>query len=123
MCTACEVGNEQVSQGHVGTLKDMDQRFVSAWRRLEHGEKVRERHVTFPDLPSMLNALTPKRLEPLQDVHRQSAPSMKALAERLGRDYKRVYEDVETLAASGLLQRENGRVSAPYDAITAEMRL
>jgi hypothetical protein len=30
---------------------------------------------------------------------------------------------VETLAASGLLQREDGRVSAPYDAITAEMRL
>jgi hypothetical protein len=40
---------------HVGTLKDMGQRFVSAWHRLERGEKVRERHVTFPDLPSMLN--------------------------------------------------------------------
>jgi predicted transcriptional regulator len=48
---------------------------------------------------------------------------VKALAERLGRDYKRVHEDVETLTASGLLRRENGGVSAPYDAITAEMRL
>ena len=110
-------------QVHVGTVRDMGQRFVSAWRRLERGEKVRERHVTFPNLPSMLSALTPKRLELLQDVHREPAPSVKALAERLGRDYKRVYEDVETLAASGLLQREDGRVSAPYDAITAEMRL
>ncbi|HJS92267.1 MAG TPA: hypothetical protein VJ738_20045 [Steroidobacteraceae bacterium] len=108
---------------HVGTLQDMGKRFVSAWHRLEHGEKVRERHVTFPDLPAMLNALTPKRLELLRDVHRAPAPSVKALAQRLGRDYKRVHEDVETLAASGLLQRENGRVSAPYDAITAEMRL
>ena len=108
---------------HVGTREDMGKRFVSAWRRLERGERVRERHVTFPDLASMLNALTPKRLELLRDVHREPAPSVKALAERLGRDYKRVYEDVETLAASGLLQREDGRVSAPYDAITAEMRL
>jgi predicted transcriptional regulator len=108
---------------HVGTLKDMGQRFASAWHRLERGGRVRERHVTFPDLPSMLNALTPKRLELLRDVHRQPAPSVKALAARLGRDYKRVYEDVETLAASGLLEREDGRVSAPYDAITAEMRL
>jgi len=108
---------------HVGTLKDMGQRFVSAWHRLERGEKVRERHVTFPDLSSMLNALTPKRLELLRDVHREPASSVKALAARLGRDYKRVYEDVETLAASGLLEREDGRVSAPYDAITAEMRL
>ena len=108
---------------HVGTLRDMGQRFVSAWHRLERGEKVRERHVTFPDLRSMLNALTPKRLELLRNVHREPAPSVKALAARLGRDYKRVYEDVETLAASGLLEREDGRVSAPYDAITAEMRL
>jgi predicted transcriptional regulator len=75
---------------HVGTVKDMGQRFVSAWHRLERGEKVRERHVTFPDLRSMLNALTPKRLELLQDVHREPASSVKALAERLGRDYKRV---------------------------------
>ncbi len=56
-------------------------------------------------------------------VHETPAPSVKALAERLGRDYKRVHEDVETLTASGLLRRENGSVSAPYDAITAEMRL
>jgi predicted transcriptional regulator len=108
---------------NVGTLEQMGKRFVSAWRRLERGEKVRERHITFPDLPSMLNALSPKRLELLRDVHREPARSVKALAERLGRDYKRVYEDVEALTASGLLQREDGRVSAPYDAITAEMRL
>lgn len=108
---------------HVGTLEEMGKRFVSAWKRLESGDRVRERHVTFPDLPAMLNALTPRRLELLRDVHREPAASVKALAERLGRDYKRVHEDVETLTASGLLQREDGRVSAPYDAISAEMRL
>jgi predicted transcriptional regulator len=108
---------------HVGTLDDMGRRFVSAWHRLESGEKVRETHLTFPDLQALLKALSPKRLELLQAVHRNPAPSIKALAVRLRRDYKRVYEDVETLTASGLLQREDGSVSAPYDAITAEMRL
>ncbi len=108
---------------NVGTLDEMGQRFVSAWHRLERGEKVRERHLTFPDLSAMLNALSPKRLELLRAVHEHPARSVKALAERLGRDYKRVHEDVETLTASGLLHRENGNVSAPYDAITAEMRL
>ena len=48
---------------------------------------------------------------------------IRALCFRLRRDYKRVHEDVETLTASGLLQWKNGGVSAPYDAITAEMRL
>ena len=108
---------------NVGTLDEMGRRFVNAWHRLEHGEKVRERHLTFHDLSAMLNALSPKRLELLRAVHETPAPSVKALAERLGRDYKRVHEDVETLTASGLLRRENGGVSAPYDAITAEMRL
>lgn len=108
---------------NVGSLQDMGRRFVNAWHRIEGGEKVRERHLTFPDLQTLLTALTPKRLELLRDVHQNPAPSVRALADRLGRDYKRVHEDVETLTASGLLNRENGRVSAPYDAITAEMRL
>ena len=108
---------------NVGGLDDMSKGFVSAWHRLERGEKVRERHITFPDLRSMLNALSPKRLELLRAVHRDPAKSVKALADRLERDYKRVHEDVEKLTESGLLLRENGGVSVPYDAITAEMRL
>ena len=43
-------------KANVGTLDDMGKRFVSAWHRLEHGEKVRERHVTFPDLPPLLGS-------------------------------------------------------------------
>ncbi len=44
-------------------------------------------------------------------------PSVKALAVRLGRDYKCVHDDVEMLATSGLLQREDGRVTAPYTRV------
>lgn len=108
---------------HVGTPEDMGQRFTSAWHRAANGERIRETHLTFPDLPALLNALTPKRLELLRALHAQPAPSIKALAERLGRDYKRVHQDVETLAESGLVDRANGSLRAPYDAITAEMRL
>lgn len=108
---------------HVGTPEDMGQRFISAWNRTTKGERIRETHLTFPDLPALLNALTPKRLELLRALHAQPAPSIKALAERLGRDYKRVHQDVETLAESGLVDRADGSLRAPYDAITAEMRL
>jgi len=108
---------------NVGSLDEMGKRFVSAWHRLERGEKVHERHATFPDLRSMLSALSPKRLELLRDVHRNPDKSVRMLADRLKRDYKRVHEDVETLTKSGLLLRVDGGVSAPYDAITAEMRL
>jgi predicted transcriptional regulator len=108
---------------HVGTMGDMGRRFVSAWRRLEDGEKVRERHVTFEDLPSLLNALTPKRLELLREVRRESAPSVRVLASRLGRDYKRVHGDVDVLTAVGLLARDETGISAAYDVIQADFDL
>jgi predicted transcriptional regulator len=108
---------------HVGTMEDMGRRFVSAWRRLENGEKVRERHLTFEDLPALLNALTPKRLELLREVRREAAPSVRVLADRLGRDYKRVHGDVDTLCAVGLLVRSQKEISAPYDVIQADFDL
>jgi hypothetical protein len=42
----------------------------------------------------MLNALSPKPLELLRAVRESPTRSVKSLAERLGRDYKRVHEDV-----------------------------
>ena len=108
---------------HVGTMEDMGRRFVSAWRRLETGEKVRERHVTFEDLPALLNALTPKRLELLREVRREPAASVRVLASRLGRDYKRVHGDVEALSAVGLVARDKTGISAAYDVIQADFDL
>ena len=108
---------------HIGTTEDMGRRFVSAWRRLENGERVRERHLTFTNLSALLNALTPKRLELLREVRREAAPSVRALADRLGRDYKRVHGDVDTLSAVGLLERSGIEISAPYDVIQADLDL
>jgi predicted transcriptional regulator len=108
---------------HVGTMEEMGRRFVSAWRRLENGEKVRERHLTFEDLPGLLSALSPKRLELLREVRREAAPSVRVLAERLDRDYKRVHGDVDTLSSFGLLIRDETGISAPYDVIQADFDL
>jgi hypothetical protein len=51
------------------------------------------------------------------------APTHPKLVHFPGRDYKRVYEDVEMLTASGLLSREDGSITAPFDAISAELRV
>jgi len=108
---------------HVGSIKGMGRRFIHAWRQVEQGKKVREEHLTFADLATLLNALSPKRLELLREVHREPARSIRALAERLKRDYKRVHEDVETLADIGLLRREGAHVTAAYDVIHADFDL
>ena len=59
---------------HVGTLEDMGQRFTDAWHRAERGEAVSETHITFHDLPALLAALTPKRLESVAVCSPPSGP-------------------------------------------------
>lgn len=108
---------------HVGSTQDMGQRFAEAFRRGEAGEPLDERHITFLDLPEMMAALSPRRLELLRHLHREGAESIMALARALGRDYKRVHADVALLEASGLILRIEGRLTAPWDALAAEVAL
>lgn len=96
---------------------------IGTWRRTERGERVREEHLTFVDVKQLLGTLSDERLRLLKEARREGAASVRQLAERLGRDYKNVHEDVERLTAAGLLEREDGRVVAPYETILAEMSL
>jgi predicted transcriptional regulator len=108
---------------HVGGARDMGRRFAAAFDRAAAGENFEERHVTFLSLEAMMAALTPKRLELLRHLRRNRADSVKALAVALGRDYKRVHEDVAVLESAGLVVREEGRLYAPWDALAAEVSL
>ncbi len=100
-------------------------RFVDAWRRAEQGEAVSERHLSFDTFETMTRVLTPKRLELLRRLHRRPMASVAALSREVGRDYKRVHEDVEALASAGLIERgENGTaLTAPYDTIQTTIAL
>ena len=104
---------------HIGTLDDMGQRFIEGWHRAERGEAVSESHVTFPDLPALLAALTPERLDLLRYVRHHEVHTVKALAADLRRDYKNVHRDVEELTKLGLLARMAGQVVAPYAEVDA----
>ncbi len=108
---------------HVGTLEDMGQRFTDAWHRAERGEAVSETHITFHDLPALLAALTPKRLDLLRYVRHHQVRTIKALAAELRRDYKNVHKDVEELTKLGLLARTPGQVVAPYAEVDARFVL
>ena len=108
---------------HIGVLDDMGQRFIDAWHRAERGEAVDETHITFHDLPALLAALTPKRLDLLRYVRHHQVRTVKALATDLQRDYKNVHNDVEELTRLGLLARAAGQVVAPYAEVDARFIL
>ena len=109
-------------QVHVGdTLEDVGSRAIDAWRRMERGEEVHEKHVSFEDWETMVRILSPKRIELLRHVHQHPAKNIRALAQALGRDYRRVHEDVEALEAAGLLDRDKEGVRAEYGALDVQM--
>jgi predicted transcriptional regulator len=109
---------------HVGEGFDaVAKRVADAWRRAERGETVREDHLTFVSWSALSSTMTGKRLELLRHLHRKPEASVAALARSLGRDYKRVHEDIEALAAVGLVERGADGLKAEYDEIRAVVSL
>ena len=113
----------KTAQLHVGSLKDMGNRFVDAWHRAEKGDVVNEAHVTFLDLETMLSALSPRRLDLLKYVRQHGATNVRELATKIDRDYKNVHDDVVALEAVGLLLREGRKIIAPWDEVQASVAL
>jgi predicted transcriptional regulator len=118
--------NGQELRVHIGdNLDDMGRRFVDAWHRAERGELTKgnaERHVGFETFETFSRIMTPRRLELLRHVHRHPARSIRALAIALGRDYRRVHQDVEALAQAGLLDRDEQGLRADYETLKMETR-
>ena len=108
---------------HVGSIEEMGKRFVGAWHRLESGEEVQETHLPFFKLEAMMATLSPKRLALLRHVHQQPARTVAELAKTLGRDYKRVHDDISALARAGLIVRDESGIRAPYDSVQATVAL
>ena len=104
-------------------LAEMGKRFSSAWNRAAAGEQVNETHVTFLDVQTMVDTLSPRRLEMLRHVRQHGAANVRELAQALGRDYKNVHQDVAVLEAAGLLVRDGRKLSAPWDELQANVSL
>lgn len=52
----------------VGSLADMGKRFATAWKQAKAGEAANQTHITFLDVQTMFEALSPRRLDLLRHV-------------------------------------------------------
>ena len=107
----------------VGSPGDRGRRFVAAWNRATAGKKVDETNVTFMDAKTLLETLSPRRLELLRYVRKHGARNVRDLSHSLARDYKNVHQDVTVLEAAGLLIRDGRALSAPWDEVQANLSL
>jgi predicted transcriptional regulator len=103
--------------------KDASRRFIDAWHRAERGETFHERHLTFESWDTLARVLSNKRMELLGYVRRNRVPSIRALAQALGRDYRNVHADVKALEAAGLVENTPKGVRADYDAIETRIAI
>jgi len=109
----------------VSTLEDALDRFEAAWH-LATGREAPEplRRLSFADLPLLLKSLTPARWELLVALRKEGPMSVRALAKRLGRDYKNVHTDVAQLVGLQLIERTGAaRVRVGWDAVRADLKL
>jgi predicted transcriptional regulator len=61
-------------------MEDVGARFAEAWHRMERGEDVNEKHVSFSIWETMVRVLSPKRLELLRHLRQHPAKNIRALS-------------------------------------------
>ena len=107
-----------------GSLSDAAQRVADAWHRAEQGGEVEAADtVTFVSWSALASVMSDRRYELLRHLHRHPAGSIRALARDLGRDFKRVHEDIKALESVGLIEREGRMLRADYTVIQASILL
>ncbi len=106
-----------------GTAEDDAAAFLDAVERADRGEPVHERVLSFQSWEGLASVMTGERYRLLRHLHANPEPSINALARSLGRQYRRVHDDVTVLEGVGLVVRNDGSVRTTADAIQAEIRL
>ena len=99
--------------------------FVDAWKRAESGQKIEVRQrLCFENLEILLKTLTSQRWVLLRTLRTGGPMSVRALANKLRRDYKNVHTDVRRLEQVGLIGRtKDDKIEVPWDIVEARLRL
>lgn len=109
---------------HVGgSFADDARRVLAAVARAEGGETVApESHISFESWETFFRILTPSRVAVLRHIHLHRPRSVRALANALGRDYRRVHDDVVALMDAGLIERQGTVLITDCDVDQAEIQ-
>ncbi len=94
--------------------------FAKAW---ESGKADTSARIVFATPELLWQVLTAKRWELLKTLCGAGTVSIREAARRVGRDVKAVHADVTALLKTGILERRDGGIVFPYDAVQVEFTL
>jgi len=98
---------------------------AAAWKAAEAGQPAASSDsLYFANWTALCAVLTPKRYELLRHLRATPAAGIRPLARDLGRDVKRVQQDVTALEELGLIERDprTGGITVPVDEISSTIR-
>jgi predicted transcriptional regulator len=107
-----------------GSLRQAAAEVADAWTKAERGEEVAPSdRTTFLTWSALASVMTDKRHNLIIHLHDHPTMSIRGLARDLGRDYKRVHEDLQALLSVGLVDHDGKLWRADYDEITTAIRI
>jgi len=102
----------------ITSLDDAKDRLAAALRGEPQGNRI-----SFLTVEQMWKTLSPKRAEILSVLAGQGAMPIREVARRVGRDVKAVHGDVHALLDAGVVEKAEGGVVFPYDAVHVDFML
>lgn len=106
-----------------GSAEDIGEAFITAWHRAEAGDLTPERPVlVFESLNGFKAAFSDARIEILDALAEAPAPSITALASRVGRPYRRVHDDVAALTETGAIRRTGRQLTLAASEATVTVK-
>ena len=80
-----------------------------------------ETHIGFEDGDTFFRVLTPTRIALLRHIHAHDVPRIRTLSQAIGRDYRRVHDDVEALPSAGLTRWRGTALATEWDGSAADI--
>lgn len=102
----------------VASREDVTRRALAAFEG-----KPQRAHISFASADLLWRTLTRKRWELLQAMTGQGVMSIREAARRVGRDVKAVHGDMLALINAGMVERTEGGVIFPYEAVHVDFVL
>lgn len=102
----------------VASLDEISRRVGAAFRGEKQGSRI-----SFASIELLWKVLTAKRWELLKAMTGQGRMTIREAARRVGRDVKAVHNDVHALLRAGVIERAEGGIIFPYDAVRVDFLL
>lgn len=102
----------------VSSMDDTQQRFLAAFKGKPQGA-----HISFESVELLWKVLAPKRMALVHALTGAGVVSIREAARRVNRDVRAVHSDVTALINAGVINRVEGGIEFPYEAVKVEFML